>query len=161
MLNLAREAKKLTGADYLCMAGGVALNCVANGKLDDAKIFKQVFVQPAAGDAGGALGAAYAANFIYFGNERKVDPTKMDASKVLISVQKHPTRMCSLPPANTMQLSERFGSEDAMVEKVAGLIAAGNVIGWHQGRMEFGPRALEPAASSPMRATPRCKRSLT
>ena len=79
VLYMAEEAKRLTGADYLCMAGGVALNCVANGKLDDAKIFKQIFIQPAAGDAGGALGAAYAAHYIYFGKERKVDPTKMDA----------------------------------------------------------------------------------
>ncbi|MGN6420674.1 MAG: carbamoyltransferase family protein [Pseudobacter sp.] len=142
VLNLAREAKRLTGADYLCMAGGVALNCVANGKLDDAKIFKQVFVQPAAGDAGGALGAAYAANYIYFGNPRKVDPTKMDALKgsylgtetvdqdVLTTARKYAANF------------ERFGSEEALVEKVAGLIADGNVIGWHQGRMEFGPRAL-------------------
>ena len=55
VLKLASEAKRITGADYLCMAGGVALNCVANGKLDSAGIFKQIFVQPAAGDAGGAV----------------------------------------------------------------------------------------------------------
>src|SRR5690606_24660869 len=66
VLKMAYEAKRLTNADYLCMAGGVALNCVANGKVYNAKIFKNIFIQPAAGDAGGALGAAQAAFHIYF-----------------------------------------------------------------------------------------------
>jgi carbamoyltransferase len=142
VLNLAREAKRLTGADYLCMAGGVALNCVANGKLDDAGIFKQIFVQPAAGDAGGALGAAYAANYIYFGNERKVDPNRMDALKGSYLGTETVDQDILTTARKYNAAFERFGSEEALVEKVAALIAAGNVIGWHQGRMEFGPRAL-------------------
>src|SRR5205807_629669 len=81
IINLGREAKRLTNADYLCMAGGVALNCVANGKLDDTKLFKQIFITPAAGDAGGALGAAYAAHYIYHNKERKIDYSRLDALK--------------------------------------------------------------------------------
>jgi carbamoyltransferase len=78
VLNLAKETKRLTGSDNLCMAGGVSLNCVANGKLDDAGIFKNIFITPAAGDAGGALGAASAAYHIYFGQQRKVLNGKLD-----------------------------------------------------------------------------------
>lgn len=142
VLNLAREAKKLTNADYLCMAGGVALNCVANGKLDDAKIFKQLFIQPAAGDAGGALGAAYAAWHIYFGAERKPDPSKMDQLKGSYLGTEHSDADVQLVARKYRAPFEYFQDEDALLDKVAALIADGNVIGWHQGRMEFGPRAL-------------------
>src|ERR1019366_2547569 len=72
VIKMAAEAKKLSGCDNLCMAGGVALNCVANGKLLQSNLFKNIFVQPAAGDAGGALGAAQAAYFIYFNKERNI-----------------------------------------------------------------------------------------
>lgn len=142
VLNMAREAKKLTGADYLCMAGGVALNCVANGKLDDAKIFKQIFITPAAGDAGGALGAAYAANYIYFGNERKVDTAKMDGLKGSYLGTETSEQDIKATADKYKAKYEYFADENTLVEKVAGLIAEGNIIGWHQGRMEFGPRAL-------------------
>ncbi|SKB93078.1 carbamoyltransferase family protein [Daejeonella lutea] len=142
VLNLGKEAKKLTNADYLCMAGGVALNCVANGKLDDAKIFKEIFITPAAGDAGGALGAAYAAHYIYYGNERKVDPAKLDALKGSYLGTEH-SDMEILSVAKKYRAPyKQFDTEDALVEKAAALIADGNIIGWHQGRMEFGPRAL-------------------
>src|SRR5207247_5785290 len=70
VFKMAEEAKRLTGSENLCMAGGVALNCVANGKLLRKNIFKNIFIQPAAGDAGGALGAALAAYYIYFKKER-------------------------------------------------------------------------------------------
>ncbi len=73
VIKMALEAKKLTNADYLCLAGGVALNCVANGKLLEKNIFKQIYIQPAAGDAGGALGAALAANYLYFKEQRNVN----------------------------------------------------------------------------------------
>src|SRR5690606_38524681 len=72
VLNLGKEAKRITGYDNLCMAGGVALNCVANGKLHDAGIFRNIFITPASGDAGGALGAAYAAQYIYYEQPRTV-----------------------------------------------------------------------------------------
>ncbi|HKZ37496.1 MAG TPA: carbamoyltransferase N-terminal domain-containing protein, partial [Chryseolinea sp.] len=73
VLNMAAEAKRLTGSSNLCLAGGVALNCVANGKLLNKNLFEDIWVQPAAGDAGGALGAAYCAYYIYFNNPRKTD----------------------------------------------------------------------------------------
>lgn len=139
---MAREAKRLTGAEYLCMAGGVALNCVANGKLDNEKIFKQIFIQPAAGDAGGALGAAYAAEYIYYGHERKIDPTKMDALKGSYLGTETVDVEIEQVARKYKGSFERFDNEDAMLDKVSDLIAKGNVIGWHQGRMEFGPRAL-------------------
>jgi carbamoyltransferase len=124
------------------MAGGVALNCVANGKLDDAKIFKQVFVQPAAGDAGGALGAAYAAHYIYFDQPRIIDKSKQDALKGSYLGTEH-TDQETLRIANRYNAPyEQFENEDELLAKVAKLISEGNVIGWHQGRMEFGPRAL-------------------
>jgi carbamoyltransferase len=120
----------------------VALNCVANGKLDDSKIFKQIFIQPAAGDAGGALGAAMAAYYIYYGHPRKVDPNKMDNLKGSYLGTEH-SESDILPIARKYHAPfEHFTDEDAMLEKVSTLIADGNVIGWHQGRMEFGPRAL-------------------
>jgi carbamoyltransferase len=124
------------------MAGGVALNCVANGKLADAGIFKDIFVTPASGDAGGALGAAFATEYTYFGSERKLSPSEPDK-----------LRGSFLGPdysdTDTLQLNRKFravsqhyADEGELLEKVAALIADGNVIGWHQGRMEFGPRAL-------------------
>lgn len=142
VLGMAREAKRITGADYICMAGGVALNCVANGKLDNAGIFKQLFIQPAAGDAGGALGAAYAAHYIYEGAERKVDPTKMDALKGSYLGTETVEQDIKGTASKYKAPFEYFTDEKALVEKVAGLLNSGNVIGWHQGRMEFGPRAL-------------------
>jgi carbamoyltransferase len=142
VINLGKEAKRLTNAEYLCMAGGVALNCVANGKLDDTKLFKQIFITPAAGDAGGALGAAYAAHYIYYNNERKVDPSRLDALKGSYLG----TEYSDMDIRNTARKFrapyEYIEDEEKLVERVASLIKEGNIIGWHQGRMEFGPRAL-------------------
>lgn len=142
VLNLAKEAKRLTNADYLCMAGGVALNCVANGKIDDAKLFRQVFIQPAAGDAGGALGAAYAAHYIYFNKPRKTDASKMDTLKGSYLGTEHSDLDILAVSKRYKAEHEYYENEDEMLAKVAKLIADGNIIGWHQGRMEFGPRAL-------------------
>jgi carbamoyltransferase len=124
------------------MAGGVALNCVANGKLDDAGIFKQIFIQPAAGDAGGALGAAYAANYIYFNQPRKVDPSRLDMLKGSYLGTEHFPADIRSQLTTYKPVFEEVTSEEVLLDRVASLIAAGNVIGWHQGRMEFGPRAL-------------------
>ncbi len=139
VLKLAKEAKKCTGARYLCMAGGVALNCVANGKLWQANYFEDIFIQPAAGDAGGALGAALAAHFIHFDNHRK------------ITIENHPTQYLGpyfekeylrsfLKKLNTP--FEKFKNFEQLCKKVSQQIASGKVVGWFQGRMEFGPRAL-------------------
>ena len=142
VIKLAKEAKKLTGSENLVMAGGVALNCVANGKLQLEGIFKNIFIQPAAGDAGGALGAALAANYIYFRQERIIDKSLPDAMKgsylgpeyierdILQMAKKHSAKYIH---------AENFAE---ISEKTAKLLAEGNVIGWFQGKMEFGPRAL-------------------
>ncbi|GHB56871.1 carbamoyltransferase family protein [Persicitalea jodogahamensis] len=141
VIRMGREAKRLTGADYLCMAGGVALNCVSNGKIQKAGIFKDVFIQPAAGDAGGALGAAQAAYHIFFGQERKVTwkndnmrgsylgPTFSDLDVELTAKKYNATYT-------------HFEDFKELSREVAKLLADGNVVGWVQGRMEFGPRAL-------------------
>jgi carbamoyltransferase len=142
VLNMAREAKRLTGAEYLCMAGGVALNCVANGKLDDAGLFKQLFIQPAAGDAGGALGAACAAYYIYFGHTRKIDPALMDGLKGSYLGTEYSTIEIEAMARTHQAVYKQLDNEDELLQETARLIAGGAVIGWHQGRMEFGPRAL-------------------
>lgn len=138
---MAKEAKRLTGSDNLCLAGGVALNCVANGKLQNENIFKNIFIQPAAGDAGGALGAALTAEYIYFNKERKVttEMDEMQGSYLGPEYSDHDTKMMS--KKYKAEFSE-FLNFDELAEKTAALLSEGNVIGWFQGRMEFGPRAL-------------------
>ncbi len=142
VIKMAQEAKRLTGSKNLCLAGGVALNCVANGQLQEAQIFEALYIQPAAGDAGGALGAALAVHHIYFDQQRTIDSTKMDSmSGSYLGPQFSDLRI--------EQTARKFKSSFTKIEKqtdlseqVAALIASGNVIGWFQGRMEFGPRAL-------------------
>lgn len=137
---MAAEAKRLTGADNLCMAGGVALNCVANGKLLQNNIFKKIFIQPASGDAGGALGAALAGAFIYFEEERKEQVTDGMQGTYLgpefsdIDVQQTINKYSAT--------AKQFTDFEVLSSVTADLIAQGNVIGWMQGKMEFGPRAL-------------------
>ena len=141
VLKMAKEAKNITGADYLCMAGGVALNCVANGKLLKENIFKEIFIQPAAGDAGGALGAAQIAHYMYYDQERTVnsDSDSMQGAylgpdfsdkEAILSFKKHKAAYHKI---------ENFTD---LCSEVAVLLNDGNVVGWFQGRMEYGPRAL-------------------
>jgi carbamoyltransferase len=143
VLLMAREAKRLTGADYLCMAGGVALNCVSNGKLLRTKLFKDIFIQPAAGDAGGALGAAQAAYFIHFNQERKPCLTQDEMQGAYLGPQ-----FSDLDIEQDLRkykaVAKKYEKEnlDELYGQVADLINEGNVVGWFQGRMEFGPRAL-------------------
>jgi carbamoyltransferase len=135
MLRMARKVHEETGQENLCMAGGVALNCVANGRLLREGPFKRIFVQPAAGDAGGAVGVA---SFLYhhvLGNERKwVWPHAFWG-----------------PEYSTEEIREYLETNgikyhecerDRLLERTARLIADQNVVGWFQGRMEFGPRSL-------------------
>jgi len=138
VLRMAHEALRLTGCDRLCMAGGVALNCVANGKLLKAGIFKQIYVQPAAGDAGGAVGAALAASFI---SDGAALPTKGCMESPYLGPGFSDidiTRMMRRHGA----VAQSFASAPDLLEKTAQLLAEGKVVGWFQGRMEFGPRAL-------------------
>jgi len=137
---MAREAKKLTGSQNLCLAGGVALNCVANGKLIDSLAFENVFITPASGDAGGALGAALAAHYIYFGQTRTTNPKdSLDGSYLGPEYSDIDIRLAVKKYKAHYTYFEKF--ED-LADTVSKLIADGNAIGWFQGRMEFGPRAL-------------------
>jgi len=141
VIKMAKEAKRITGSDFLCMSGGVALNCVANGKLVRENVFKEIFIQPAAGDAGGALGAAQIAHHMYFDQKRET-PLNGDSMKgaylgpdfsdkeAVISFKKHKA------------VYHYIDSFDELCSEVSDLIDKGNVVGWFQGRMEFGPRAL-------------------
>lgn len=141
MILMAEEAKRLTGADNLCLAGGVALNCVSNGKLQKSGVFKDVYIQPAAGDAGGALGAALAAYHIYFQKERIVD-WKPDAMKGSYLGPIFSDLDVELTAKKYKAAYTHYDDFGALSEEVAKILAEGNVVGWVQGRMEFGPRAL-------------------
>ncbi|WP_338792335.1 carbamoyltransferase [Bernardetia sp. MNP-M8] len=138
---MAHEAKRLTGSKNLCMAGGVALNCVANGKLEKENIFENIFIQPAAGDAGGALGAAQAAYHIYFGQEREITDTLDQMQGSYLGPQYSELDIQKMGKKYNA-VSEKYANFDDLARKTASLLAEGNVIGWFQGRMEFGPRAL-------------------
>jgi carbamoyltransferase len=140
VLRMAREAKRLTGAKNICLAGGVALNCVANGKLQSAGIFEGIFIQPAAGDAGGALGAALAAEYISFGGKRTVEPG--DSLQGSYLGPDYSSKEIELMARRYKAKFTRFEDYPELAAKTAGILADGKVVGWFQGRMEFGPRAL-------------------
>jgi len=141
VLLLAQEAKRITGSSNLCMAGGVALNCVANGKLLKASIFRQIFIQPASGDAGGAVGAAFAAYHIFFKQPRLVDG-KNDAMNGAYLGPEFSDMDIALDLKKYNAVYRKWETEAEKNSGTAELIAAGNVVGWFQGRMEFGPRSL-------------------
>jgi len=141
VMGLAREAKRTTGEKSLCLAGGVALNCVANGKLLKEGVFDSIWIQPAAGDAGGALGAALAVWHQF--HEKPLAP---------LGGRQDRMRGAYLGPAYEQADIERrltaagarFKSFDdaAIIDTTAAALAEGKAVGWMQGRMEFGPRAL-------------------
>ena len=141
IFRLAKTVKEITRAKYLVMAGGVALNCVANGKLLRSKIFKDIWIQPAAGDAGGALGAAYAAYYIYFNRERTIN-NKMDKMKGSYLGPEFDDKDIEKVARKYNAPYTKYENKDALLNDVAKLIAEGKVVGWFQGRMEWGPRAL-------------------
>ncbi len=141
VLKMALEAKNLTGAENLCMAGGVALNCVANGKLLESGIFKNIYIQPAAGDAGGALGAALGAHYMYFDESRKSDEVN-DSMQGAYLGPDYSDKEIELMCRKTKAIYRRVDEFDELSSEIAEKISEGNVVGWFQGRMEFGPRAL-------------------
>lgn len=141
VLKMAIEAQKLTGSKCLCLAGGVALNCVANGKLLRKKIFKQIYIQPAAGDAGGALGAALAANYMYFDVERKING-QQDGMQGSYLGPDFPNNAVERINRKTKASFQHISDFEYLSQTVAAKLAEGNVVGWFQGKMEFGPRAL-------------------
>ena len=140
VLRSARHVRRETGLPDLCLAGGVALNCVANGKLQRAGVFDRLWIQPAAGDAGGAVGAALVVSHHHLGQ-----PATPKGGRDLM-------RGAALGPAFDDAAVEAFLAErrlphrrlegDALLEEVVGRLEAGQVIGWFEGRAEFGPRAL-------------------
>ena len=142
MLKLASTARELTGSANLVMAGGVALNSVANGKLERSGIFDNLWIQPAAGDAGGAAGAALATWHIHLGNKKKTVSNGSDGmygallgpsfsqGEIIRTLSKYRT---------DYQIIDDF---DSLCRRVSGLLNEGMIVGWFQGRMEFGPRAL-------------------
>jgi carbamoyltransferase len=142
VIKMAEEAKRLTGAEYLCMAGGVALNCVANGKLLRAGIFKDIYIQPASGDAGGALGAALAASTMYFGEPRIMNPNGGDTMEGSYLGPDYSDKEIMLMNRKVKATFTKYENFEDLSTFVAARLAEGNVVGWHQGRMEFGPRAL-------------------
>jgi len=141
VLRLARTAKKLTGLNNLVMAGGVALNSVANGKLLRSGLFKDIWIQPAAGDAGGAIGAAYLGWYLGKGNKRSVNikPDSMNGAYLGPSYNDKQVKTI----IEKFDASYKYISDfKELIRIVASDISNGKVIGWFQGRMEFGPRAL-------------------
>ncbi|KXJ62156.1 MAG: hypothetical protein AXW14_17300, partial [Alteromonas sp. Nap_26] len=140
VLELARGIAKETGERNLCLAGGVALNCVANGILLREKIFDNIWIQPAAGDAGGALGAALSTWYLHHGKER-VTSTERDSMK---GAYLGPEFTDAEIEAELTACGAEFKklSEAEMIEEVASALADEKAVGWMQGRMEFGPRAL-------------------
>ncbi|MBT1702597.1 carbamoyltransferase family protein, partial [Chryseosolibacter indicus] len=141
VIKMAAEAKRLTQSDNLCMAGGVALNCVANGKVYNTGLFKEVFIQPAAGDAGGALGSALAAYHIYYEQDR-IKPVSLDGMKGSYLGPEYTDLDIKLTAKKYNGKYQYFNDTQELSKHVAQLLSEGNVIGWMQGRMEFGPRAL-------------------
>ncbi len=140
VLKMARNIKKETGENNLCLAGGVALNCVVNGALVRSKIFNKVWVQPAAGDAGGSLGAAFATYHIMLGNNRVVQKNsdKMQGAYLGPSfTQQEIKKALDRSKATYIELNY-----NQLIDKTAKYISEDKTIGWMNGRMEFGPRAL-------------------
>ena len=140
VLRMARHVRKETGEKNLCMAGGVALNCVANGLLLRENIFEKVWIQPAAGDAGGALGAVLEAWYGVLNKPRSVQGN-MDFQKASYLGPSYTSDEIETWLAQQSYPHKRYSSSES-VEKTAQALAEGKVIGWFQGRMEFGPRAL-------------------
>lgn len=140
VLRLTRALAAETGEKNLCLAGGVALNCVANGKILRDGAFENIFIQPAAGDAGGALGAALAGYYHQKEQPRRVTPGKDSMKGSYLG-----------PRYETADIEKRLRAvgavftvvdDDGVIEQTAQALVAGQAVGWHQGRMEFGPRAL-------------------
>jgi len=139
MLRMACHVHDVTGLDYLCLAGGCALNCVANGRILREGPYRDIWIQPAAGDAGGALGAALFAWYQYLGNERIPEPADSQKGSLLG------------PAFSDDEIEQYLDSQGArftrysreeLLGRVSDLLTSGNAVGWFQGRMEFGPRAL-------------------
>jgi carbamoyltransferase len=139
VLRLARTVHRELGTDYLCLAGGVALNCVANGRILREGPFKDIWIQPAAGDAGGALGAALVAWYDYHEQPREVNGHDSMAGSYLGPRYRDADIQAQLDAQGAVY--ERL-DDAALLERLSEILADEKVVGWFQGRMEFGPRSL-------------------
>jgi carbamoyltransferase len=139
VLRLARTVQKELAVDYLCLAGGVALNCVANGRILREKVFKDIWIQPAAGDAGGALGAALSVWHEYLDKPRDVNGIDRMLGAYL---GPHSSETDIRTYLDSINAPYESLPESELFSKVAHILHKENVVGWFQGRMEFGPRAL-------------------
>ncbi len=141
VLKLAVTARELSGSERLVMAGGVALNCVANGKLKRKGVFKDIWIQPAAGDAGGALGAALAAWYIWTDGAKR--PARQgDRMRGALLGPEYGAPDIERAARKYGAPNRRYTDYDTLCKDVARLLTEGRVVGWFQGRMEYGPRAL-------------------
>ena len=140
VLRLGKSVKKETGAKNICLAGGVALNCVANGKLLRENVFENIWVQPAAGDAGGAVGAAYAAYHGFMGQPRKLNGHMDGMAGSYLGPEYKDDDIAERLTKVGARLTRL--SHDEMIEQTAQALADEKAVGWMQGRMEFGPRSL-------------------
>ena len=140
VVKIARYVNKQTGMKNLCLSGGVALNCVANGKLLREKIFDKIWVQPAAGDAGAAIGCALIGWHHYLGKSRQTNVSNDLMNGAFLGPEYDNDHILKFIDSNNIPYKKL--SDEMLSDKVADLIAEGKVIGWFQGRMEFGPRAL-------------------
>ena len=141
VIKMAKEAKKITGSNSICLAGGVALNCVANGKLIKENLFENVYITPASGDAGGALGAALVGYYMYFDQER-IPNGKTDTIEGSYLGPSYSDKEIESMIRKTKAIYQKPTSFEEVARFTAQKIADGKVIGWFQDRMEFGPRAL-------------------
>jgi carbamoyltransferase len=142
MIGAAVFAKKLTGSKNLCLAGGVALNCVANGKILEREIFDNIWIQPAAGDAGGALGSALSFWYQNLSKPRIMSSANLDSQKGSFLGKFYNDLEIESTLNEYRATYTHYENKELLIKKVAELIAQEQVVGWHQGRSEFGPRAL-------------------
>lgn len=140
MIRMARHIRKETGEKYLTMAGGVSLNCVANGKILKENIFDDIWIQPAAGDAGGALGAALYVWYQYLDNERVVNNKEDFQAGSYLGPEFTNDEIQSF--INSKEIKAEYFNDEQLFEKTADILSEEKVVGWFQDRMEFGPRAL-------------------
>ena len=139
ILKLIHYAKDLTKSYNLCLAGGVALNCVANGKIQSSGLFNELFIQPAAGDAGGAIGAALACYYLHFNKERDISTkntfnySRLGPSFTSLEIKRSIERF---------QLKAIHYSNEELIKLISSKLSKNAIVGWFQGKMEFGPRAL-------------------
>ena len=156
VLRISRHVHARTGLKHLVLAGGVALNCVANGRLLREGNFEDLWIQPAAGDAGGALGAALFVWYQLLKKPRQIESP--DAQQGSFLGPSFTAEQVESFLSGQGVSGQRFEQESDLVDSVSGLLADGKVVGWFQGRMEFGPRGLGPAVFWAIPAHHPCKR---